>query len=120
MLRKKYFGPILHLIEYESAHLDQIIAAINAGGYGLTLGIHSRIQRTVDYLTAHLRVGNIYVNRNIIGAAVGMQPFGGCGLSGSGPKAGGKYYLPRFAREQTLTTDLTAIGGNPDLLVLND
>ena len=120
IVTQEVFGPILHLIEYESAHLDQIIAAINAGGYGLTLGIHSRIQRTVDYLTAHLRVGNIYVNRNIIGAAVGMQPFGGCGLSGSGPKAGGKYYLPRFAREQTLTTDLTAIGGNPDLLVLDD
>src|SRR5690606_8062870 len=90
------FGPALHVIRWKSSQLDQVIDAITATGYGLTLGIHSRIDETVDHIVARARVGNVYVNRNLIGAVVGVQPFGGRGLSGTGPKAGGPHYLPRF------------------------
>ncbi len=110
------FGPILHVVRYSRDKLDQVIAGVNATGYGLTLGIHSRIESTVRRIVAQARVGNIYVNRNQIGAVVGVQPFGGEGLSGTGPKAGGPHYLPRFAVERVVTTDVTATGGNAALL----
>ena len=83
------FGPILHVVRFQGGHLDKVIDAINASGYGLTLGLHSRIAAVADYVAEHARVGNLYVNRNQIGAVVGVQPFGGEGLSGTGPKAGG-------------------------------
>jgi RHH-type proline utilization regulon transcriptional repressor/proline dehydrogenase/delta 1-pyrroline-5-carboxylate dehydrogenase len=116
LLENEVFGPILHIIRYPANELAKAVEAINATGYGLTLGIHSRINANMRYIQQHARVGNIYTNRNIIGAVVGVQPFGGMGLSGTGPKAGGPNYLQRFANEQTLTTNLTAIGGNPWLL----
>jgi RHH-type proline utilization regulon transcriptional repressor/proline dehydrogenase/delta 1-pyrroline-5-carboxylate dehydrogenase len=115
-LTSEVFGPILHVIRYRVSDLDKVIAAINATGYGLTLGIHSRIDATVKNICQSVKVGNIYINRNIIGAAVGVQPFGGMGLSGTGPKAGGPNYLRRLVVEQTVTTNTAAIGGNADLL----
>jgi len=93
-----------------------VLQAIEVTGFGLTLGIHSRIDDTVDAITARLATGNIYVNRNMIGAVVGVQPFGGHGLSGTGPKAGGPHYLARFATEQTVTINTAAAGGNAALL----
>jgi RHH-type proline utilization regulon transcriptional repressor/proline dehydrogenase/delta 1-pyrroline-5-carboxylate dehydrogenase len=110
------FGPILHVVRYRAEALDSALAAIERTGYGLTLGIHSRIDDTVDDIAARLQVGNIYVNRNMIGAVVGVQPFGGFGLSGTGPKAGGPHYLARFATEQTVTVNTAAAGGNAALL----
>ena len=95
----KCFGPILHVITYESDELDAILQQINDTGFGLTLGIHSRVDETRDYIVERTRIGNTYVNRNMIGAVVGVQPFGGEGLSGTGPKAGGPRYLYRFAVE---------------------
>ena len=114
------FGPILHIIRYEAGELGRVIDEINATGYGLTLGIHSRVDATVQYISKRLRVGNAYVNRNMIGAAVGTQPFGGEGLSGTGPKAGGPFYLYRFATERVLTINTAAVGGNASLLSLRD
>ncbi len=119
-LQREVFGPILHVVRYPSDRLDQVIEAINGTGYGLTLGIHSRIDTTVDYIHRRLKVGNAYVNRNIIGAGVGVQPFGGEGLSGTGPKAGGPHYLHRFATERTLSVDTTAAGGNASLMSLEE
>ena len=110
------FGPILHIIRYRADQLDHVLDQINASGYGLTLGIHSRIDSTVEYISQRLRVDNAYVNRNMIGAVVGTQPFGGEGLSGTGPKAGGPYYLHRFATERVLTINTAAVGGNATLL----
>jgi RHH-type proline utilization regulon transcriptional repressor/proline dehydrogenase/delta 1-pyrroline-5-carboxylate dehydrogenase len=118
-LEQEVFGPILHIIRYPAAGLDRVVDAINATGYGLTLGIHSRIDSAARDLAQRLRVGNVYVNRNMIGAVVGVQPFGGRGLSGTGPKAGGPYYLHRFATEQTLTINTAAVGGNASLLALS-
>lgn len=115
-LKREVFGPILHVMRYSAKNIDAVIEAINQTGYGLTLGIHSRIETTVQYLKSRIRVGNVYVNRNMIGAAVGVQPFGGLGLSGTGPKAGGPHYLFRFATERTVTINTAAIGGNVRLL----
>jgi RHH-type proline utilization regulon transcriptional repressor/proline dehydrogenase/delta 1-pyrroline-5-carboxylate dehydrogenase len=115
-LDHEVFGPILHMIRYERGQLDKVVAALNATGYGLTLGLHSRIESVADYVAENARVGNLYVNRNQIGAVVGVQPFGGEGLSGTGPKAGGPNYLLRFATERTRSTDITATGGNYALL----
>ncbi len=115
VLREEVFGPILHLVRYREKDLDRVVDAINAKGYGLTLGIHSRIDATVRRIVARARVGNIYVNRNLIGAVVGSQPFGGEGLSGTGPKAGGPHYLLRFATERTLAINSAAAGGNARL-----
>ena len=109
------FGPILHVVRFSGGHLDKVIDAINATGYGLTLGLHSRIAAVADLVAERARVGNLYVNRNQIGAVVGVQPFGGEGLSGTGPKAGGPHYLARFATERVRTTDITATGGNVGL-----
>ncbi len=117
-LQHEVFGPILHIIRYQASRLNDVVAAINNSGYGLTLGIHSRIDTTIDYITRHTHCGNTYVNRNIIGAVVGSQPFGGEGLSGTGPKAGGPHYLQRFATERVVTVNTAAIGGNAALMTL--
>lgn len=119
-LTKEIFGPVLHVVRFKRDALDQVLAQINNLGYGLTFGIQSRIDDTVDYIQARMRVGNIYVNRNMIGAMVGVQPFGGCGLSGTGPKAGGPLYLLRLCHENTLTVNTTAAGGNASLMELDD
>ncbi len=119
-LKKEVFGPVLHVIRYRSKDLDRVIDDINGLGYGLTFGIQSRINTTVDYIQSRINVGNIYVNRNIIGAVVGVQPFGGSRLSGTGPKAGGPHYLPRLCQESTLTIDTTAVGGNASLMAMED
>lgn len=119
-LQHEVFGPILHVIPYRSGELDKVIEAVNRSGYGLTLGIHSRIDATIHYIQRRVRVGNCYVNRDMIGAVVGVQPFGGEGLSGTGPKAGGPDYLRRFAVERTLTINTAAVGGNTSLLSLEE
>ena len=119
-LEREVFGPILHVVRYRANELDRIIDEINATGYGLTLGIHSRIEETVQHIHSRLRVGNTYVNRDQIGAVVGVQPFGGEGLSGTGPKAGGPRYLYRFATERAFTVDTTAQGGNAALMSLGE
>ncbi|MGA7675301.1 MAG: bifunctional proline dehydrogenase/L-glutamate gamma-semialdehyde dehydrogenase PutA [Rhizomicrobium sp.] len=115
-LPNEVFGPVLHVVRYAADKLDKVCEAINATGYGLTLGIHSRIEETAAFVRARVRVGNVYVNRNQIGAVVGVQPFGGEGLSGTGPKAGGPHYLLRFALERTYTVNTAAVGGNAALL----
>jgi len=120
LLPGEVFGPILHIVRWRADRLDAVLDEIAATGYGLTLGIQSRIDETVRYILARLRIGNSYVNRNMIGAVVGVQPFGGEGLSGTGPKAGGPHYLQRFATERTLSVDTTAAGGNATLLALED
>lgn len=117
-LEREIFGPVLHVIAYKAEDLDEVIQQVNSTGYGLTLGIHSRITETVDYIRSRVHAGNCYVNRNMIGAVVGLQPFGGEGLSGTGPKAGGPQYLLRFCHERTLTVDTTAAGGNASLMAL--
>ncbi|QKT02642.1 bifunctional proline dehydrogenase/L-glutamate gamma-semialdehyde dehydrogenase PutA [Ectothiorhodospiraceae bacterium 2226] len=119
-LHTEVFGPVLHVLAYAAERLDDLVEAINATGYGLTLGIHSRIDATVDYIRRRARVGNVYVNRNMIGAVVGAQPFGGEGLSGTGPKAGGPHYLLRFATERTVSVNTAAVGGNASLLAQDD
>jgi RHH-type proline utilization regulon transcriptional repressor/proline dehydrogenase/delta 1-pyrroline-5-carboxylate dehydrogenase len=118
-LTREVFGPVLHVVRYDPKRLDGLVDEINALGYGLTLGVHTRIDSTADALAMRARVGNVYVNRNMIGAVVGVQPFGGMGLSGTGPKAGGPHYLPRFATERTVTTNTAAVGGNATLLSLD-
>ena len=115
-LAKENFGPVLHVVRFKSGELARVIADINSVGYGLTLGLHSRIAETRRFVQAHAKVGNFYVNRNQIGAVVESQPFGGEGLSGTGPKAGGPHYLARFATERVTTIDTTAAGGNASLL----
>lgn len=115
-LKREVFGPVLHVIQYDRDALPNIIEQINTSGYGLTLGIHSRINETVDFIQSRARVGNCYVNRNMIGAVVGLQPFGGEGLSGTGPKAGGPHYLQRLCVERVLTINITAAGGNALLM----
>jgi RHH-type transcriptional regulator, proline utilization regulon repressor / proline dehydrogenase / delta 1-pyrroline-5-carboxylate dehydrogenase len=117
-LEREVFGPIVHVVRYRAVDLDQVVEAVNAMGYGLTLGVHTRIDSVAQRIASRARVGNVYVNRNMIGAVVGVQPFGGTGLSGTGPKAGGPYYLHRFATEQTVTINTAAVGGNASLLSL--
>jgi RHH-type proline utilization regulon transcriptional repressor/proline dehydrogenase/delta 1-pyrroline-5-carboxylate dehydrogenase len=119
-LQREVFGPVLHVIRFQADRLDQVVEQINATGYGLTLGIHSRIDGTVERIVRGARVGNCYVNRNQVGAVVGVQPFGGQGLSGTGPKAGGPHYLLRFVTEKTVTVNTTAAGGNASLLTLSE
>ncbi|MGN6729680.1 MAG: bifunctional proline dehydrogenase/L-glutamate gamma-semialdehyde dehydrogenase PutA [Rhodanobacteraceae bacterium] len=118
VLTREVFGPALHVVRWKASELDQVIDAINATGFGLTLGIHSRIDETIEHITRRAKVGNTYVNRNQIGAVVGVQPFGGENLSGTGPKAGGPHYLLRFATERTVTINTTAAGGNTSLLTM--
>lgn len=119
-LEREQFGPILHIVRYKASELNQVLEQINNTGYGLTLGVHSRNEATARHIEQTLRVGNTYLNRNQIGAVVGVQPFGGQGLSGTGPKAGGPHYLYRFATERTRTINTTAVGGNATLLSLGD
>jgi RHH-type proline utilization regulon transcriptional repressor/proline dehydrogenase/delta 1-pyrroline-5-carboxylate dehydrogenase len=116
-LAHENFGPILHVIRFDKRELDAVIDAINATGYGLTMGLHTRLDGRVGHVAQRARVGNLYVNRNMIGAVVGSQPFGGEGLSGTGPKAGGPNYLLRFCAESTVTINTAAAGGNVELLV---
>lgn len=115
-IEREAFGPILHIIHYREDDIDNVIGGINALGYGLTCGIHSRNHHKAQWIAERLRVGNIYMNRDIIGATVGAQPFGGCGKSGTGPKAGGPNYLLRFTNEKTITTNTAALGGDYTLL----
>lgn len=118
MLKGEVFGPILHVISYKANELDKVMDSIIQTGFGLTLGVHSRIDATVQYITSRMPVGNMYVNRNMIGAVVGVQPFGGERLSGTGPKAGGPHYLPRLCVERTISNNTTAVGGNARLVSL--
>jgi RHH-type transcriptional regulator, proline utilization regulon repressor / proline dehydrogenase / delta 1-pyrroline-5-carboxylate dehydrogenase len=118
-LQEEVFGPILHVVRYQASHLPRVVEALNDKGFGLTLGLHTRIEQTVDDVRRLARVGNLYVNRNQIGAVVGAQPFGGEGLSGTGPKAGGAHYLQRFAVERVMSRDTTASGGNAALMAMD-
>ncbi len=119
-LTKEIFGPVLHVVRWKAKALDQVIASIDATGYGLTLGVHSRIEATIRTVTEALDTGNIYVNRNMIGAVVGTQPFGGSGMSGTGFKAGGPAYLSRFAVEQVISVNTAAAGGNASLIAIGE
>jgi RHH-type proline utilization regulon transcriptional repressor/proline dehydrogenase/delta 1-pyrroline-5-carboxylate dehydrogenase len=119
-LKQEIFGPVLHVVRYRADELDKTIDAINALGYGLTFGIQSRITSTVAHIQSRILAGNIYVNRNIVGAVVGVQPFGGSRLSGTGPKAGGPHYMTRLCHESTLTIDTSAVGGNASLMAMEE
>lgn len=119
LLEREVFGPVLHVYRYKRKELPAIAAALAAKGYGLTLGIHSRLESFHRQIQSIVPAGNVYVNRNMIGAVVGVQPFGGEGLSGTGPKAGGPHYLHRFAGEKTVTINISAQGGDPELLNLS-
>jgi RHH-type proline utilization regulon transcriptional repressor/proline dehydrogenase/delta 1-pyrroline-5-carboxylate dehydrogenase len=116
-LNGEVFGPILHVVRYKPEQLGDLIRQINATGFGLTAGLHSRIESTVRFVERELQVGNLYINRSMTGAVVGVQPFGGEGLSGTGPKAGGPHYLRRFAVERVTSNNVTAAGGNASLLM---
>jgi len=118
-LDREAFGPILHVLQYEADTLPALLADLRENGYGLTIGVQTRLESTRDLVFEHSLAGNVYVNRNMIGAVVGVQPFGGSGLSGTGPKAGGPQYLARFTTERTLTINTTATGGNTALLSLD-
>jgi RHH-type proline utilization regulon transcriptional repressor/proline dehydrogenase/delta 1-pyrroline-5-carboxylate dehydrogenase len=120
VLEKEVFGPVLHLLRFRGRDLQATIDAVNATGFGLTMGLHSRIDARARKLTELSGAGNIYVNRNMIGAVVGVQPFGGRGLSGTGPKAGGPHYVPRFGTEYTVSNNIAAVGGNASLLSLGN
>jgi RHH-type proline utilization regulon transcriptional repressor/proline dehydrogenase/delta 1-pyrroline-5-carboxylate dehydrogenase len=115
-LTQEIFGPVLHVVRWRADKLGELLDDIAGNGYALTLGVESRVDATVGQITARLSHGNVYVNRNMIGAVVGTQPFGGGGLSGTGPKAGGPNYLRRFALEQVVTVNTAAAGGNAALL----
>ncbi|SOB78688.1 L-proline dehydrogenase /delta-1-pyrroline-5-carboxylate dehydrogenase [Sphingomonas guangdongensis] len=119
-LRQEWFGPVLHVATWRAGELAETIARVNAKGFGLTMGLHSRIARAADVAEAEAAVGNLYINRSMIGAVVGSQPFGGEGLSGTGPKAGGPHYLPRFCAERAVSVDTTSAGGNATLLSLDE
>jgi RHH-type proline utilization regulon transcriptional repressor/proline dehydrogenase/delta 1-pyrroline-5-carboxylate dehydrogenase len=118
-LQKEVFGPILHVVRYDPSDLDAAAAPLRTAGYGLTLGVHSRIEAFAEAVRAAVPAGNAYVNRSMIGAVVGVQPFGGEGLSGTGPKAGGPHALLRYAVERAVSVNITAQGGDPALLNLN-
>jgi RHH-type proline utilization regulon transcriptional repressor/proline dehydrogenase/delta 1-pyrroline-5-carboxylate dehydrogenase len=117
---KEWFGPLLHVATWKAGQLGETVRRVNASGFGLTMGLHSRIARAAETVEDEATVGNLYVNRSMIGAIVGSQPFGGEGLSGTGPKAGGPHYLPRFCAERVTSTDTTSSGGNASLLSLED
>lgn len=120
VLKEEVFGPVLHIYRYQSGQRDQLIEDINALGFGLTFGLHSRIEGNLRKDAKNIQAGNIYINRSTIGAVVGVQPFGGRGLSGTGPKAGGPFYMHRFATEKTITINTTASGGNTQLISLEE
>ena len=115
-LKNEIFGPVVHITKYKASELEKLIEEINDLGFGLTLGIHSRIDKTVNLIVSKAEVGNIYINRNMIGAVVGVQPFGGYEKSGTGPKAGGPEYLKRLCHEQSISNNTAAVGGNASLL----
>jgi RHH-type proline utilization regulon transcriptional repressor/proline dehydrogenase/delta 1-pyrroline-5-carboxylate dehydrogenase len=117
---REWFGPLLHVTTWPAGQLAETVRRVNGSGFGLTMGLHSRIARAAETVEAAATAGNLYVNRSMIGAIVGSQPFGGEGLSGTGPKAGGPHYLPRFVAERTTSTDTTSAGGNATLLSLED
>jgi RHH-type proline utilization regulon transcriptional repressor/proline dehydrogenase/delta 1-pyrroline-5-carboxylate dehydrogenase len=119
-LTQEWFGPILHVATWKAGTLGETIARVNAKGFGLTMGLHSRIARSGELAETLARVGNLYINRSMIGAVVGSQPFGGEGLSGTGPKAGGPHYLQRFCAERAVSVDTTSAGGNATLLSLDE
>jgi len=119
-LTEEWFGPILHVATWRAGELETLVQRINATGYGLTMGLHSRIAAAAETLRRQAKVGNLYINRAMIGAVVGCQPFGGEGLSGTGPKAGGPHYLPRFAAERAVSIDTTSSGGNASLLSIEE
>jgi RHH-type proline utilization regulon transcriptional repressor/proline dehydrogenase/delta 1-pyrroline-5-carboxylate dehydrogenase len=119
-LRSEWFGPLLHVTRWPAGALAETVERVNASGFGLTMGLHSRIARAAETVEGLAHAGNLYVNRSMIGAVVGVQPFGGEGLSGTGPKAGGPHYLPRFCTERVTSTDTTSAGGNATLLSLED
>ncbi len=118
-LEREVFGPILHVLRFRGKDFEQTVRAVNATGYGLTMGLHSRIDARAKKLAQLSSAGNLYINRNMIGAVVGVQPFGGRGLSGTGPKAGGPHYLPRFGTELSVSNNISAVGGNASLLSLD-
>ena len=120
LLKEEVFGPFLHVIRFKANELDKVINEINNTGYGLTFGIHSRINNSIEHIANKIRVGNCYINRTTIGAVVGVHPFGGMGLSGTGPKAGGPAYLESFVTEKTITNNIAAVGGNADLLEISE
>jgi RHH-type proline utilization regulon transcriptional repressor/proline dehydrogenase/delta 1-pyrroline-5-carboxylate dehydrogenase len=117
-LREEWFGPVLHVVTWKAGELDKVVGEINASGFGLTMGLHSRLGDAAERVQRLAHVGNLYVNRSMIGAVVGVQPFGGEGLSGTGPKAGGPHYLYRFVNERTVSIDTTSAGGNASLMSL--
>jgi RHH-type proline utilization regulon transcriptional repressor/proline dehydrogenase/delta 1-pyrroline-5-carboxylate dehydrogenase len=119
-LNREWFGPLVHVATWKAGELEDTIARVNAKGFGLTMGLHSRIAGSGALVENLARVGNLYINRSMIGAVVGSQPFGGEGLSGTGPKAGGPHYLYRFCAERTTSVDTTSAGGNASLLSLED
>ncbi|HEY1313666.1 MAG TPA: aldehyde dehydrogenase family protein, partial [Steroidobacteraceae bacterium] len=119
-LTREEFGPLLHVVKFRSADIVKVLQSIRASHYGLTLGVQTRLESFWRQVFEHTAIGNTYVNRNMIGAVVGVQPFGGNELSGTGPKAGGPHYLSRFANERTLTVNTTATGGNAALLNLGN
>ena len=120
VLKQEIFGPVLHVIRYRRSELDDIVRQINDTGYGLTVGVQSRIGRFSQQIAKSVQAGNVYINRSTIGAVVGVQPFGGRGLSGTGPKAGGPRYLHAFATEKVVSEDITASGGNASLVMLEE
>jgi hypothetical protein len=117
-LEREVFGPILHVVRFQASHLDKVLEAINQTGYGLTLGVHSRIEAFAEEVIRLVPAGNVYINRGVTGAVVGVQPFGGEGLSGTGPKAGGPNSLIRYASEKAISNNISAQGGDPALLNL--
>ena len=119
-LTEEVFGPVLHVVRWKAGEMGKVIDSINSSGYGLTFGMHSRIDSSVEPVTKQVRAGNLYINRNTIGAIVGSQPFGGSGLSGTGPKAGGPHYLARFGQEKVISTNTAAAGGNAALIAMDD
>lgn len=119
-LKAEVFGPVLHVIRFKGKDMDQVVGEVNATGYGLTFGLHTRINTLADDVAGRVDAGNVYINRSTIGAVVGVQPFGGHGLSGTGPKAGGPYYLQRFATEKVVSTNTAAAGGNASLVMLEE
>ena len=119
-LKEEVFGPVLHVVRWNAEELDSLLDDIAANNTALTLGVHSRIDSTIERVVARLPHGNVYVNRSMIGAVVGTQPFGGAGLSGTGPKAGGPNYLRRFTTEQVVTINTAAAGGNASLLASDE
>ena len=115
-IKEEIFGPVVHVMSYKTKEILKLCSDINRLGFGLTLGIHSRIDNTVNSIIENINIGNIYVNRNMVGAVVGVQPFGGHGKSGTGPKAGGPEYLKVLCNEYSVSNNITSMGGNASLL----